>query len=240
MQNNDGSGVAAVERALTILAAFNEGDNGLTLHEVSARTGLYKSTILRLMASLERFGYMRRDQSGSFTIGPAPLRLAQIYQESFRLEDEVRPILRRLVEDSGETATFYVRDVDKRCALFREEPKRSVRAVVREGDRLPLEVGVAGRVILAFSGEEGARYDAIRTAVVLATPGERGLDLAGVAAPVFKAGNTLCGVLQLSGPLARFDEELFSRCKILILDASRRLSQAIGGLPKEHLGQTTK
>ncbi len=232
-QDKSGSGVAAVERALSILAVFNEGDTGLTLHEISARTGLYKSTILRLMTSLERFGYVRRDQTGYFMIGPAPLRLAQIYQASFRIEDEVRPILRKLVLDSGETATFYVRDLDKRCALFREEPQRSVRAVVREGDRLPLEVGVAGRVLLAFSGEKGASYDAIRMAGVLAMPGERGLDQAGVAAPVFRAGHSLCGVLQLSGPLARFDEEIYSRCKVLILDAARRLSQAIGGLPSD-------
>ena len=56
----DEGGVAAVDRALSILGAFSESDAKLSLAEISKRTGLYNSTVLRLMKSLEKFGYMYR------------------------------------------------------------------------------------------------------------------------------------------------------------------------------------
>lgn len=64
---NEG-GVAAVERALTILDAFRESDQSLTLTEISKRVGFYKSTTLRLAESLEKFGYLRRLEDGAFRL----------------------------------------------------------------------------------------------------------------------------------------------------------------------------
>ena len=74
----DDSGVSAVERALSLLDAFNELDYALTLADLARRTGLYKSTILRLAESLQRMGYLKRLADGSFQLGAAPLRLGAI------------------------------------------------------------------------------------------------------------------------------------------------------------------
>ena len=54
----DEGGVAAVDRALSILDALT--DDKVTLAELSKRTDLYKSTVLRLLKSLEKFGYVLR------------------------------------------------------------------------------------------------------------------------------------------------------------------------------------
>ena len=64
-------GVAAVDRALSILAAFEDGNRQLELAELARRTGLYKSTLLRLAVSLERGGMLRRGADGAFQIGRA-------------------------------------------------------------------------------------------------------------------------------------------------------------------------
>jgi DNA-binding IclR family transcriptional regulator len=90
------SGVAAVERALAILAAYREGDAALGLADLAQRTGLYKSTILRLIASLERFRFIARLDDGRYQLGPALLHLGSLYQRSLRLEQHVLPALRRL------------------------------------------------------------------------------------------------------------------------------------------------
>src|SRR5476649_2539979 len=82
-------GVAAVDRAFAILGAFDVDRGSLTLAEIARRTGLYKSTILRLMTSLEKAGFIRRLVDGQYAVGPEPLRLAQIYQTSFRLRDVI-------------------------------------------------------------------------------------------------------------------------------------------------------
>lgn len=75
------------------------------------------------------------------------------YQESFRLWDYVSPVLRALVRATGETAAIYIRDGDCRCRRHRMTQSRSVRMPVCEGERVELEKGAAGRVILAFSGK---------------------------------------------------------------------------------------
>src|SRR5688572_16846594 len=62
-------GVAAVERALSILDAFTDQDPQLTLGELAKRTKMYKSTILRLARSLENYGYLVRAEDGVFRLG---------------------------------------------------------------------------------------------------------------------------------------------------------------------------
>src|SRR3546814_20515427 len=56
------AGVAAVERALTILAAFAQASEPLTLSELSRRSGLYKSPALRLLESPRKFRYRTEDR----------------------------------------------------------------------------------------------------------------------------------------------------------------------------------
>ena len=80
----DEGGVAAVDRALSILDAFTESDAKLSLAEISKRTGLYKSTVLRLMKSLEKFGYMFRSEDGAYSLGSKTLFLGSLYQRQFR------------------------------------------------------------------------------------------------------------------------------------------------------------
>src|SRR3954453_8522208 len=105
--------VEAVERALSVLDAFADGRPRLSLAEIAERTGLYPSTIRRLAASLDRFGYLHRGADGLFRLGPTPLRLGLLYRDAFDLADHVRPALARLVERTGETAAFYVREGER-------------------------------------------------------------------------------------------------------------------------------
>ena len=78
--NEAQTGVAAVDRALLILSAFREDDATLSLALLARRTSLYKSTILRLLQSLLRAGYVVRLPDGNYVIGPEPTRLAKMYQ----------------------------------------------------------------------------------------------------------------------------------------------------------------
>ncbi|WP_352508349.1 MULTISPECIES: helix-turn-helix domain-containing protein [unclassified Mesorhizobium] len=73
-------GVEAVDRALSILGCFTERDEGLSLAEISSRTGLYKSTILRLTESLVRSGYIVRMADKRFAAGPTPMILGSFYR----------------------------------------------------------------------------------------------------------------------------------------------------------------
>jgi DNA-binding IclR family transcriptional regulator len=146
--------VEAVERALTVLNSFQADKPVMTLGEIAAATGFYKSTILRLTASLERLGYLVRDESGVFRLGPALVRLGSIYRAGFNLGEAIRPELRRLVTATGETASFYVREGQSRVCLFRHNSPHSARHHLDEGAALPMTAGASAHVLAAFSVAE--------------------------------------------------------------------------------------
>lgn len=228
-QQTESKGVAAVERALTIMSVFLKQEEPLRLAEISAATGLYKSTILRLMTSLEQFGYIRRLADGRYQIGATPFALGRAYQSGFRLADHVVPVLRRLVAEGTESTSFHVREGDSRVVLHRVNSGHSTLDRVAEGDLLPLDRGGPGRVILAFSGESGARYDAIRRNFHAVSYGERDGDCASVAAPVFGSQNAIIGALSSSGPRSRFSEERTEWLTAKIVAAAAELTTALGG-----------
>ena len=244
------SGVAVLDRAFALLAAFGANDQALTLTELSRRTGLYKSTVLRLLAALEHGGFIRRLADGQYALGPEPLRLAMIYQRSFRVGDVIEPCLKQLVVASGETASYYIRHGDRRVALYRVEPVRAVRVTISVGQEYPIGQGASGKVLLAFSeapvaGAAGAASAAgaavareasagspqamIRRRLWASSHGERDPETSAIAAPVF--GSTgLQGAVSIAGPRSRLSqpEVMMAACHHL-LEAAAEATRQLGG-----------
>lgn len=200
-------GVEAVDRAMTILACFGPDTHRLSLAELARQTGFYKSTILRLAASLERFGYLARSESGIFRLGPAAGRLGSCYRQSFNLADIVYPELKALCEATGETASFYIRESDHRICLYRVEPERAIRHAITEGAKMPLERGASGRVLLAFSGDGSKSSARIRHQGHAVSLGERDREVAAIAVPLVAGSGRLVGALAVSGLITRFDDK---------------------------------
>lgn len=222
-------GVAAVDRALTILDAFREGDASLTLTELSKRTGFYKSTTMRLAESLERFGYLRRLEGGNYVLGPKPLHLGALYQKQFRTADYVPAALRAVVDELGEGASFFIRDNDRRICLHRADSARAVRDAVKEGDVLPLHVGASGHVLLAFNGLAGEKYDTIRRRLYSASAGERDAETDAVACPVLGVGDKIVGALSVSGPKYRMEKLPLEKVLPVLFRHAQSLTRCFGG-----------
>lgn len=220
-------GVAAVDRALTILDALT--DDKITLAELSKRTGLYKSTVLRLAKSLERFGYILRTDDGCYRLGSKVLFLGALYQRHFRTSEIVPPVLRKIVDELQEGASFYIADGDHRVVLHRIDAARTVRDAVHEGERLPLSQGAAGHVLRAFEGARGERYDRVREAMFAASFGERDPEIAAFASPVFGHGNQIFGAVSVSGP--RYRIEALGERKIIpvLFKHAQTLTRTFGG-----------
>ena len=199
--------VEAVERALAVLEAFHADRPTMTLGEIAVATGFYKSTILRLAASLERCGYLVREENGVFRLGPTLWRLGSIYRAGFNLGGTIRPELRRLVEASGETASFYVREGRSRVCLFRHNSPQSARHHLDEGAELPLNAGASAHVLVAFSDGRGSRSKAVQQRGYCISLGERDPQVAAVAVPVFDLGGQFRGALAISGLIGRFKEQ---------------------------------
>ncbi len=225
-------GVAAVDRALAILEAFTDQDPKLSLAEVAKRTGLYKSTVIRLAKSLEKSRFMIRAEDGSYRLGSKLLSLGAIYQKHFGTAAVVPQVLRQIVEELQEGASFYVRDETHRLCLHRVDSRRAVRDTIHEGSRLPLTVGAAGHVILAFSGLSGERYDEIRRNLYSASFGERDPEPAAVACPVVGLDQQFIGALSVSGPRYRIEALGVNAILPVLFKHARGLSRTLGGNPE--------
>jgi len=223
-------GVAAVERAFAILHAFKAGDTSLNLSELAQRTGMYKSTILRTIASLIREHCIVRLDDGTYQLGSMLLHWGGLYQAALRLDDHVPAILRRLVQETGEGASFFTRENNLRVCLFRVDSPKSVRDHIRTGDLLPLDKGAAGRVLSSFD-RTLTRDAELPKYPLIVTVGEREPDIGAVAAPVFGPSGSLRGALAISGPAARFSAELIPGMSQSVLKAASDLTRRLGGDP---------
>ena len=229
----DKKGVAAVDRALSLLNAFEGATGPLTISELARRTGLYKSTALRLIQSLKAEGFVAQLPAGTYQLGPSFLRLSRSFQMPHSLEELILPAMKSLVESGSESPSFYVRSgADKRICILRVDSHHSTLDRVKTGMALPLDRGAAGRVFLACDGTgTGEEYDRIRTEGYAVSFGETDPDCAAVAAPVFGIGNELLGVISLSGPRYRFDSQTVDAQIALVLPAAAELTRIMGGKP---------
>lgn len=223
-------GVASVDRALAIIAVFGDHDKSLTLAELARRTGLYKSTILRLAASLERARYLRRSEDGRFALGPALLRLGELYQASFELEEVVVPVLRRLSASTGESSSLYVREGDVKVCLFRVNSMvHRVLHYLTPGSRLEVASGASGRILLAFTEPDDPAFRQEREHLLAVSSTRRKSETSAVACPVFGPREGFVGAMSLAGPSHRFTNESIASMSEILLHEARTLSEDLGG-----------
>jgi len=221
-------GVASAGRTLTLLSAFRKGDDAVTLAELTARTGLVKTTIMRLAISLEEHGYLVRLPDGAYRLGAELLRLGSIYQQSFRVEAHVMPALERLVAETGESASFYVRSGDRRLCLHRVDSPHRLRMHVRQGDMLPMDNSAIAQVLRLFEATTPPPAATI-AALPLYTGGERDPHVAGMATPVFGPGRSFAGALCLTGPVTRLTREAARQAAAILRRTADELTRALGG-----------
>lgn len=219
--------VEAVERALSILDAFRPEEPQMTLAQLAAATGLYKSTILRISGSLERFGYLTRHADGSYQLGAALGRLGATYRAGFNLADVIRPELRVLVEATGETASFYVRDGNRRVCVYRHNSPQTARHHLDEGAELPMNGGASARILRAFTDPADPLGASVRQAGFYVSLGERDPHVAAVSVPVFDGARRFRGALAVSGLLSRFDEPSRARALRELQASAARLAAAV-------------
>ena len=224
------NGVSAVERALAVLTAFRRGDGALSLAELAERTGLVKSTIMRLAVSLQRYRLLARLPDGSYRLDAETLRLGTAYQQAFSLSDHVMPVLRELAAQTGETASFYVREGSERLCLFRVESANRIRMHVQPGDTRPMDKSAIAQVLRRYEAGPPGPDDELP----LFTSGVTDPHAAAMAMPVFGSGDVLVGALTISGPISRLTAARADEVKGILLAAAHKLTAACGGTPPSH------
>lgn len=224
--------VRAVERALDILLCFAGTETELGLSDIAKRIGLHKSTVHRLLASLESKGFIRRHpQTEKYRLGWSVLELVSNVYQSDDLSSIVSPEMTRLRDLLGETISLYVLSGIERIRIQAVESQQPVRRVANVGRRLPLYVGASGKVLLAYSSEELLEelmtdsswppelsrdefrhaLGQVREAGYAVSIEEREPGAAAVAAPIRDRKGVAVAALSISGPVDRFTPEAVER-----------------------------
>jgi DNA-binding IclR family transcriptional regulator len=224
-------GVQSVEKALALLDCFKPGAESLSLAALAQASGMHKTTVYRLMNSLERTNYVIRSEAGMYSLGPRVLYLGKLYEQSFHLSSVVEPALHALAAATKESASYYVIDSARRLCLFRAEPSEGLRETRLPGTSFPLDDTAIGQV-LRFWGLGEPIYDTTPE-LPLFTSGARDEHTAAFAAPVFAAGEKCVASLTLSGPASRLEAARASGETAALLlraafDLSRKLGASVG------------
>ncbi|MFJ4453957.1 IclR family transcriptional regulator [Pseudomonas sp. NPDC089392] len=221
------NGVASADRVLTVLSAFRIGDAALSLVELVERTGLIKSTIMRLMVSLEDHGFITRMADGRYQLASEVMRLNAVYQEALDLERHVMPRLQFLAEQTGETASFYVRHGAYRMCQYRVNSSHRLRLNLQPGDMRPMDEAAGAQALRA-------PFD---TGIALEKPyyscGATDPHAASMALPVYGAQHELMGALVISGPASRLTEEYALSLRQQFFDTARDLMRSLGYKPAD-------
>lgn len=140
----------SLERALGVLEALASRPDGLRLAELARIAGCHKSTASRLLATLDRYGYVAREsRSGRYALGLKVLTLAHRKLSDMAIQQECEPIVRDLVELSGETASVAVLDGPEIVYIYRLRGHPGARLNTPVGARAPAHCTALGKILLA-------------------------------------------------------------------------------------------
>lgn len=225
--------VKAVKRTLAILDAFIAHPGGLTLGQIEAASGLFKSVILRYMLTLEAEHYVFKRADGCYELGSRAFQLGATYERTFNLHVHVSPVLEKLTAVTQESSTFYVRDGAFRMCLLRKDSPHHIKSSVPVGTMLAMDDTSAAAILRDFEDGMPANWD-YRKGIYTSTGAGLNRKLvtslmtASISAPVFKHDGKLAGALSISGPTSRFDPE-DSDSQTLMREAAEALSRVLGG-----------
>lgn len=228
--------VAAADRALAILEAFGKaGGQVQSLDDLEKETGLFKSVICRYLLSFERYGYVAKVAEGKYRLGTAVLRLGRAFERAFDMSQQVMPVLEHLSKATRESASYYVRNNDKRLCLYRVDSPYLLRVSVQPGRFLPMDQSASAQVLREYAGGLRSAGPPANWVKVKSNAGpER---FASMSAPVFGVDGQLAGALTLSGPSSRFNPSRDPAARRALLVAAQSLSLKLGAPRQTQRGQ---
>jgi DNA-binding IclR family transcriptional regulator len=222
------AGVQTLERAVTLIETVAAA-GACSLAELVRHTGLARPTAYRLAVACEQQGLLTRDGDGRFRLGG---RLAGWGAQVVRtnpLVSSARPVLARLVDETGESAQLYVREGDRRVCIATDERTSGLRDTVPLGAVMPLHRGSGGKVLLAWA-DDRERFEVpaavlreVRERGYAESMGEREPGVASVSAPVRTDAGEVVAAISVSGPAERMGADSMARHRDAVLAAAAAL-----------------
>lgn len=150
--------IRAVERALDVLLCFTSQTPELTMTQIADQIGIHKSTVHRLLGTLERRRFVQRDPAtGAYRLGIRLFQMAYLTLEHNDLRRLATPFMRRLRNQYQENVDISVLDEPDVVFVNHMEGPQQVKVAGTTGKRLPAFATASGRAILAYLPDEKVR-----------------------------------------------------------------------------------
>src|SRR5437588_5289077 len=148
-------GVQSVDRALLIIETLAEDDEGYRLSDLAVRTGLSTSTAHRLLTTLEKRRFVQFDRDGSkWHVGAQSFVVGSTFVRRRNFATQAMPYLRKLRDQTRETANLAVVDDESIVVLTRMESREIMRSLTKVGGRVAMVASGVGKAVLATYSDE--------------------------------------------------------------------------------------
>lgn len=218
---SNGDSVRSISRAFRLLELFDKDNPHRHVRDLAHLTGIPRTTVLRLLGTLEANGFVLQVAESTYQVGPGALRWFQVIQDAWSLPAEVLQEVRTLRDETRESVNVYVRQGHRRVSIGQAEGTRTVRSVVPLGTPLSLSAGSSGTILLAHAPASelptlitmGADFSDIERKIeryhkrgFAISHGERESGASSLSLPLH-CTNGAVAALSISGPSARFADD---------------------------------
>ncbi|WP_457184444.1 glyoxylate bypass operon transcriptional repressor IclR [Pantoea agglomerans] len=252
-----GGQVQSLTRGLTLLELIADSHGSVALTELAQQAGLPNSTTHRLLSTMQQQGFVRQvGDLGLWTIGAHAFVVGSSFLQSRNLLALVHPVLRSLMEQSGETVNLAVLDLSDHQAVIIDQVQctQLMRMSAPIGGKLPMHASGAGKAFLAHLGDEqvtallhqkGLHYYTpktlmspqslkenlalVRKAGFSFDDEEHALGLRCVAAPIYDEHGEAFAALSISGPISRMTDDRITELGALVIREARQVTLAYSG-----------
>ena len=246
--------IQSLKRAISILKTFTIEDPEIGVGDLSRRLQLPKSTVFRMLATMESEGLIRQNpDTGRYRLGLELLSLAGNVLVHSELQNRARPHLRRLSNRLNETVNLSI--LDSNSAVNIEQFVSAGRLVMRVGGvrrRMPIHAVSAGKVIVAFLPNEDqedyleSEHEALTQNTKtdkdvlheeLCSIREHGYAMAfeeledglhAMAAPIWNHKDCVIASVSVSGPAYRLTKQRLAEITPQIVETALQVSREMG------------
>ncbi|WP_425039682.1 HTH-type transcriptional regulator BhcR [Primorskyibacter sp. S187A] len=252
--------IKSLDRALAVLQRLGESE-GITLTDLARDMGQSTATLYRVLTTLEGRGFAEfESDSQAWHVGAGAFLAGAPFLRRTSLVERARPIMRGLMEYTGETANLGIAQGDHVMFVSQVETHASIRAFFPPGTLSPMHASGIGKALLSawdktrleqyLARSERERFtnrtlvDARLLSADLSMVRKRGFaideeekatGMRCIAAPVFNAFGEAVAGLSVSGPVARMNEATTPKIGAAVREASQSLSEALGRPVGAHL-----
>jgi IclR family acetate operon transcriptional repressor len=246
--------IKSLDRAMEVFEFLSQS-GGLPLSALAEETGQSPATVYRILVTLEGRGLVEFEgREQVWHIGPRAFVIGARFLRRTSLVDRARPVMRKLMEDTGETANLGIEKEGAVLFLGQVETNATIRAFFPPGTLSEMHASGIGKALLAhmedrrmgrvlgdgplpaftaqtFTDKAALRDDLARIrAQGYAVDNEEKTDgMRCIAAPVFDMTGEAVAGISVSGPTSRVGLDDIDRLSVPVMDAARDLTRAIGG-----------